>query len=196
VRKILFSLMTLVLVVGMVGGGAFAYFSDYETSTGNTFTAGTIDIDVDGQNPWTRVDFVIAPTAKPCEDYFDTMTITNVGNNDLELWKHIGDLVCAGGLNPEPEQEQEASTGVNDNLAAVVDYDLEVDGVIVIPKGSQTLADRDCVWIHLGTLVPDQVMTVVQSYHIMADAGNEYQGDTCSFTVEFYAEQLGGPGKP
>lgn len=43
-KKILISVMTLVLVVGMVGAGAFAYFNDTETSSGNTFTAGILDL--------------------------------------------------------------------------------------------------------------------------------------------------------
>jgi len=42
--------MTLVLVVGMVGAGALAYFQDTETSTGNTFTAGTFDLEVGDWN--------------------------------------------------------------------------------------------------------------------------------------------------
>ena len=46
-KKLLLSLATVAIVVT---GGVFAtraYFSDTETSVGNTFTAGTIDIAVD-----------------------------------------------------------------------------------------------------------------------------------------------------
>jgi len=43
-RKILLLIMTMVIVLGLVSGGAFAYFSDTETSTGNTLTAGTLDL--------------------------------------------------------------------------------------------------------------------------------------------------------
>ena len=43
-KKILFSLMTIALVGALVSGGIFAYFSDIETSTGNTFTAGTLNL--------------------------------------------------------------------------------------------------------------------------------------------------------
>ena len=38
------SLLAVALVGGLVSGGLFAYFSDTETSEGNTFQAGTIDI--------------------------------------------------------------------------------------------------------------------------------------------------------
>ena len=43
-KKILFTLMTVVLCLGLVGG-AFAYFTDTATSTTNSFTAGTLSID-------------------------------------------------------------------------------------------------------------------------------------------------------
>ena len=49
-RSILLSLMTIALVGALVGGGVFAYFSDTETSTGNTFTAGTLDLNLDAGN--------------------------------------------------------------------------------------------------------------------------------------------------
>ncbi len=39
--------MAIALVIGLVGAGAFAYFSDVETSTGNSFAAGTLDLKVD-----------------------------------------------------------------------------------------------------------------------------------------------------
>jgi len=45
VKKILFTVMGVVLCLGLMGG-AFAYFSDTEESTGNTFTAGTIDLEL------------------------------------------------------------------------------------------------------------------------------------------------------
>jgi len=40
-KKVLFAIMAIVLCVGLIGG-AFAYFSDTQASTGNTFTAGNV----------------------------------------------------------------------------------------------------------------------------------------------------------
>jgi len=74
--------MTLVLVIGMVGAGAFAYFSDVEESTGNVFQAGTLDLAVNGENPWVSKAFTFYDV-KPCEELapFD-ITFKNVGQND------------------------------------------------------------------------------------------------------------------
>jgi predicted ribosomally synthesized peptide with SipW-like signal peptide len=46
-KKILTSLSVILLVAGIVIGGTIAYFNDTETSTGNVFTAGSIDLTVD-----------------------------------------------------------------------------------------------------------------------------------------------------
>lgn len=46
-KKILLSLAVIVVVAGTVAGGTIAFFNDTETSTGNIFTAGSIDLTVD-----------------------------------------------------------------------------------------------------------------------------------------------------
>ena len=46
-KKIILSLSVIGVVAAIAVGGTIAYFSDTETSVGNTFTAGTIDISLD-----------------------------------------------------------------------------------------------------------------------------------------------------
>jgi len=46
-KKILLSLGTLVVVGAVVAGATIAFYNDTETSTGNIFTAGSIDLKVD-----------------------------------------------------------------------------------------------------------------------------------------------------
>ena len=50
-KKVFMSVMVIALAVGLVGGGAGAWFSDTEESTGNTFTAGTLDSGRGGGGP-------------------------------------------------------------------------------------------------------------------------------------------------
>jgi len=63
-KKILISLSVIGAVAAIAVGGTIAYFSDVETSTGNTFTAGKLDliVDIDGQdqNPLTQSLFTLA----------------------------------------------------------------------------------------------------------------------------------------
>ena len=46
-NKILTSLIVIGIVASVIGAGTIAYFSDTETSAGNTFTAGNLDLKVD-----------------------------------------------------------------------------------------------------------------------------------------------------
>ncbi|OGD66700.1 hypothetical protein A2442_00235 [Candidatus Campbellbacteria bacterium RIFOXYC2_FULL_35_25] len=46
-KKIIISLSTIVLVAAVVIGGTFAFYNDTETSAGNIFVAGSIDLKVD-----------------------------------------------------------------------------------------------------------------------------------------------------
>ena len=55
-KKILISLCVIGAVAAIVVGGTIAFFSDTETSTGNTFTAGAIDLTVDNES------YVTGPT--------------------------------------------------------------------------------------------------------------------------------------
>ncbi len=46
-KKILLSLATLIVVGGAIAGATIAFYNDAETSSGNIFTAGSIDLKVD-----------------------------------------------------------------------------------------------------------------------------------------------------
>ena len=49
-KKLILSLSIIGIVAAIVVGGTIAYFSDTETSTGNTFTAGAIDLTIDNES--------------------------------------------------------------------------------------------------------------------------------------------------
>src|SRR3989344_2895144 len=48
-KKVLISFSVIALIAAVAIGATVAYFSDTETSTGNTFTAGSIDLKVDSE---------------------------------------------------------------------------------------------------------------------------------------------------
>ena len=91
-KKILGLTIAALLVMAMVGGGTWAYFSDTETSTGNTFTAGTLNLvnvisgtgakstvteQVDGLNDW-----VVVANLAPGDSGTITWTLSNSGTLD------------------------------------------------------------------------------------------------------------------
>ena len=77
-KKILISLMAIALVIGLVGAGTMAYFSDTETSSGNTFTAGTLNITL-GTSSWSgNLD-----NMKPGDTVTFTLPVNNEGSLPL-----------------------------------------------------------------------------------------------------------------
>ena len=70
-KKILISLAVVGAVGAIVAGATGAFFSDTETSTGNTFTAGAIDLTIDNESyaidfniPGYKEDTEITPTGR------------------------------------------------------------------------------------------------------------------------------------
>jgi len=217
-KKIVKSVLMIGAVLAMVGGATFALFSDTETSTGNTFTAGTIDIAVDDQNPWEREGSFALVDMKPCyTDYID-FTIYNEGNNPANIWKTLKGFETDPGNISEPECVAESGTwdatdkicSDNDpvyNIHAKILYDMQVKLYKVDPK---THPDVEPVWwemiyvdedgvtlkslqgkkMFLGMIPSGWWLEVKQSYHMPDTVGNKYQGDKLTFDIELYAEQL------
>jgi len=219
-KKIIISLSIMAMVAGIVIGATGAFFSDTETSTGNTFTAGTIDIAIDGQNPWSE-SYDIGDL-KPSETGYITFNIQNVGQNPVNISKRIYSMVGTGGssgvcgVSSEPEFIAEGGTFSDtgdcqtsewneiDNVQTKIIYDLSVE---VWKNGSKTwwqtiYSDSDNLsltdvygidganYVELGMLPVGAEMIVKQSYHFDADAGNEYQGDGLTFDMEIKGEQM------
>ncbi len=106
-RKLLGSLMTIGIMASMLGASTFAYFSDIETSTNNTFTAGTIDLSAPYDITYSPEDL------KPCQTRYLTLKVHNDGNNEMDVWKHIKNVVCAENGITEPEQTYYDTNNIN-----------------------------------------------------------------------------------
>lgn len=83
--KLAKSLLTILAVAAVAVGATGAYFSDTETSIGNTFTSGSLDLNVDGGNT-NVVKFNVA-NMKPGNQPKGSWTLDNVGsiNGYLDL---------------------------------------------------------------------------------------------------------------
>ena len=69
-KKILFSFLAISIASAIVIGGTTAFFSDTETSTGNVFTAGSIDLKIDHKS--------VVYNGKNCEENCVENTSTNL----------------------------------------------------------------------------------------------------------------------
>ncbi len=101
-RKILFSIMTIALVGALIGGGIYAYFSDVETSTGNTFTTGTLNLKVGDDDP-TAVSINITDLKPTDTGTAATWLTKNIGSISGTLDVGIGSIFNNENTLTEPE---------------------------------------------------------------------------------------------
>lgn len=140
-KKILLSLGMIVFVGVIVAGATGAFFSDTETSTGNTFTAGAIDLTVDNtsyyngefnsETSWlTPVDltnelFFNFDDLKPGDFGEDTISL-HVDNNDSWLCAYVTLDSDDDNSITEPELEDgdlDTAPGIGDgDLADSVEF--------------------------------------------------------------------------
>src|SRR4030065_1558030 len=88
-KKILLAIITIALVATAGVYATRALFSDQEVGGGNTFSTGTIDIAVDGSNPWSIREPLELNDMKPSYTGYMNFTINNVGSNPANIWKTL-----------------------------------------------------------------------------------------------------------
>jgi len=209
-KTILVSLVTIGLLASVIGVGTYAFFSDTEVSTGNTMTAGILNLEF-GEPlvmPFTISDM------KPSYKKESPVITLKFENNPGKLYKMITQLDCNQGVQTEPETEEEnilkdvgcpnaTSTYGKCDLFNYVWFDLKVNGVEVIPDKTVLLGPGPewmnnptelmpgllGKWIYLGLYTPNATgwanMNFQQSFHMVSDTTNWAQGDTCTFTEQF-----------
>jgi len=126
-KKITLSILVL-LLVGAFAWGAVAYFSDTESSNGNTFTAGTLDLQL--QNP-VNLAFNLEKI-KPGDSGEGKVTLNNAGNLAGDLKVDICNLIEDENGVLEPETEAGDPGGAGDLglvLKMAMFLDMNGDGV-------------------------------------------------------------------
>jgi predicted ribosomally synthesized peptide with SipW-like signal peptide len=77
-KKTLGLILVALLTVGLVGGYTLAYFSDIETSNDNTWTAGTLNLVVNAEDPLVTAVFTV-DNANPGASGYGTWALNNNG---------------------------------------------------------------------------------------------------------------------
>lgn len=190
-KRILFSVMTIAMVGLLIAGGVFAYFSDVESSTGNSFTAGTLDLSVDGANPWASTK-ITASNMAPGASGVATMTLKNEGTIDGTLTVDLKNLLDAEGANPEPETDKDEPGDLSANMDIALWVDANQDGV---QDGGETVLysgklNAEAGPYSVGTLAAGATTYVSLSYSIDSSVGNDIQGDISTFDIEFNLTQV------
>ncbi len=96
-NKIIKSLAVIAFVAAIAVGATSAYFSDEEKAVGNTITAGTIDIKLNG-NETVVTPYVVADV-KPGETGYMNIDVKNVGTNPVKVSKNLSSFVPTTGVD-------------------------------------------------------------------------------------------------
>jgi len=213
--KIIKSLLAIVVISAVAGTATWAYFSDTETSEGNTFSAGTLDLKVDGEDDPNLVPYEMSDLTPGEYHQAGTVTLKNEGSIDGRVFVKV--------LNPEsnengilePEEEagdlsgQEMEFGSYDansgdgELWDSMWLQLYVDGNGDGKYEGGYAPHNDCI-IHDGALdksayysfpIDTNLMPMNTNYYCTEDNIDLAPGETVDVGVRvyFYSDQGGGP---
>lgn len=119
-KEILLSLIAISTVVALVSGATFAFFQDTETSSGNTFSAGSLDLKIDFQCPepgcdWGLRDLNGESFFKECDikpgDSGEVTISWHVYDNNAWARIRLADLIDYENGCTEPEEKIDDTCG-------------------------------------------------------------------------------------
>jgi predicted ribosomally synthesized peptide with SipW-like signal peptide len=184
-KKLLASIVVIGILAFAIGWGTYSYFSDTETSTGNTFSAGTLDLKVDGKDNPLDVYFNVA-NVKPGESGSKTIALKNDGTIGGTAKIHIKNVANSEGENPESETDTAEPGDLGKYLVLKIWYDAEGDGfeaddLIVTDE----VNDLNSVLTTLGALGAGLTRNVKIDWELPSGVGNDVMGDIVTFDIEF-----------
>lgn len=182
-KKIILSL-AIVGVVGAVAiGGTIAYFSDTAIVSGNTFTAGTLTIQIDQDS---------SPSVQNWSNGF-----TNPGNPFAYVKPGDGDdqiidITNVGNVNGNATIQFDTTTwsALGDNLNFVVTYDSDNNGTFETPVASGPLTAWNHNVYQLGPLNAGAIASVKIAWSVPTSAGNNIQGASITLDTTFGLNQV------
>ena len=180
-KKVLASLLVIGMLALAVGWGTYSYFSDTETSSGNTFTAGTLDLKVNGLDDPLPAFFEVS-NVKPGDSGSKTIALKNDGTIEGIAKIHIKNVANTEGENPEPETDKDEPGDLGKYLVLKIWYDADL---IVTDE----VNDLNSVITTLGALGAGLTRNVKIDWELPSGVGNDILGDKVTFDIEFILEQ-------
>jgi len=217
-RTIFASVPIIVLTVALILGATLAYFSDTETSSGNTFTAGTLDLKVDGKDE-PYVVHVEVSNIKPGWTGEFWWRLKNTGSLPGILSIEFSPIRNYENGQNEPEASVDPTSG---DLEGELGAKIKVEKVHLLwtwnkvtrlrqgsPYGPQWwnkyLNDLGGVTLYapardapplpnenpdLGILEPGEEVYFYLKLKLPETVGNEVQSDSVEFDIIFHLDQI------
>jgi predicted ribosomally synthesized peptide with SipW-like signal peptide len=196
-KRILISLSIIGVVAAIAIGGTVAYFSDTETSAGNTFVAGTINLQV-GDNDPTTWNFQVGDV-KPGDKGAEEVLVKNIGGNKGYLHIAFANLINDDVDCPDPEADVDTTCGAEkigelaENLDVIVyldevqDDNFDMDDDTLIYQGKvKGILQGDL----FNYLLPSGVSKDLRiEWKLDSSVGNIVQTDKTGFDIVFELTQ-------
>jgi spore coat-associated protein N len=189
-KKIVGLSLALIMLIGMVGVGTFAYFIDSETSSGNQLVAGTLDLKTNDSDGVSQTLYAtnMSPGASVGPS---TITLSNAGTTDgATLDINISYAESDGSPNTADKTADEVAAmievialdyGSSDLLSSI--SDINTNGY----KDVEDLKNSDLTG--LSGIAASATRDFVISVRLRSETGNDFQSDGITITMTFTLKQ-------
>ena len=188
-KKVIGLTFAALLIIGIAGGGTWAFFSDSEISQNNTLTAGTLDLQVGATDPCTE-SIDVGPNLKPGDSgNAADWTVSNLGSVTGTLSIDMGSITNYENTRIEPEEAAgDTTTGATEGeLGDFVDMAiwLDVNQSGSWDSGDMYLKSDGSVvsWVS-GSSVPSGAYDDINNYDSVSwdSAGSSVQNPTATWS--------------
>ena len=181
-KKIIFSLAIIAAVGAIAIGATRAYFSDTETSTGNTFTAGTLSINLYNQNTTAALQFSLTNWA-PGDETLVNFDVLNAGSLPINIRGFAAGVWNTNPVNSDKVKVTKVERWDNGWVTLAADSGGITGWLYYSPNGQ----NANLYTIDAGQKAQLQLTVVFDS-----TAGNEYQGKIFNASITTEAKQVNG----
>ncbi|MEW6426111.1 MAG: TasA family protein [Bacillota bacterium] len=177
-KKIYLSMILVVLASALVGGAAFALFTDQATNEGNTFTAGTVDVNLGGTLPFNVTNMAPGDSATRYVEIRNSGTldmlfrgyVTATTNTALGGATFADQLQVTVTLRPSDYEYPEGYTPYGPTNAPI--YSGPLSGLIGVDNA---LDNVDAAFVDGWPLMPGYVAVYKMVVELPLETGNEWQ---------------------
>jgi predicted ribosomally synthesized peptide with SipW-like signal peptide len=196
------SLMTIALVGALIGGGVYAYFSDIESSTENTFTAGTLDLELTDANPTgtdSETQTWVFTDMKPGDLDGATLTVNSKAGS-IDGFIDLSSISVTDDEGTNPESETSGGNDLSDLLMVHMFFDVDGDGVYDVGDGDTDIYGTSASYAQFSSMASAYninyalsgggTIYITLSYNWPSSANdNDAQGDITTFTFDVELDQ-------
>jgi len=146
-----------------------------------------LELGGEGATSWNIVNII------PGDSGTKTLTLHNAGGVDgfVTIW--VSDIISSEGINPESETGNTGEPGELDQYLLLNISCADLDSNISLPATIDNLphSASDPHYIKISPLNVGDTITLDWQWQLPVEAGNEVQGDSLSFTINYMLEEFG-----